>query len=152
MGGLVLVEGVVRLPFATRRAKARSHLLTLAQQVFRLYPGLEGSLFETYNWVTETDLANGLTGYRVVYGLDYFDFETDRSRVLQPPLAVRSAEEAGRFELGELDQSTLSLALERTYDEGSDVRVNHVINRILVIRGVYDDGEHEGRGRIVSLA
>lgn len=146
---------MVRLPFATRRAKARSHLVSLAHQVFGLYPGLEASVYETFNWVTEADFAGtGLDkdkGFRVVYGQDYFDFETDRSRVLQPRLLARSAEEAARFEVGELDHSSLCLALERSYPEGSNVRVNHVINRIIVIRGLYDDGGHEGRGRIVAL-
>ncbi len=102
-------------PDVPRHAPTFCHLPSRSSD----YPGLEGSLFETYNWVTETDLANRSMGYRVMYGLDYFDFKSDRSRVLQPPLAVRSAEEADRFELGELDQSALSLALERTYDEGS---------------------------------
>ena len=147
----MLVEGVVRLPFATPESTVRQQLVRLANTVFRTYPALKGTLFETFNWVTETELATDIVGYRVVYGLDYLDFESDRSRTVQERLTVTCPGDVANFSSVSRDEAALAFALERTYDEGSNVRVNHVVNRLLVIRGLVSDSQAGEQGRIVSL-
>ncbi len=152
----MLVEGVVRLPFDSGPALVRRELQDLATKVFQLFPTLDAWLFETYNWVTETNITDldeekPKKGYRVVYGLDYFDFETDRTRIVREKIPVRCPGDALNFDVSPHDANTLAIALERQYDEGSDVRVNHVINRVLVIRGLQSDLANIAHGRLVSL-
>ncbi len=157
VAALVLVEGVVRLPFDSGPALVRRELQDLAGKVFRIFPTLDAWLFETYNWVTETNLTEldedekPKKGYRVVYGLDYFDFESDRTRVVREKIPVRCPGDALSFDVSPHDAITLATALERQYDDGSDVRVHHVINRVLVIRGLQGDFADFARGKLVSL-
>lgn len=149
VGGLILVEATLRVPFELSAEEIRPLLSKLGTRIFHLYPGLSGNLFETFNYVT---VSKG-SDYRMVYGLDYFDFTHDRSKVLQEKVAVSCPADVTRFDVRELEQSSLSLALERTYDEGSDVSVVRMVNRVLVIRGVYENHEEGGssRGRIEPL-
>lgn len=149
--GLVLVEAVLRLPFSWPVSKTRKLLMFVAGEVFRTFPGLEATLFETFNYVTETDITEEITGYRLVYGIDYRDFETDSSRKVQDSVDVSSAGDVSHFDLRAHEPASLALALERQYPEASNVRVESVVNRVLVIRGLHVHDGFSTRSRSIRL-
>ncbi len=81
-----------------------------------------------------------------MYGFDYLYFETDRTRIVRDKIPVRCAGDALDFDVSRHDASTLAIALERQYDEASDVRVHHVVNR-----GLFGGLAEIARGSLVSL-
>ena len=146
---MTIAEATLRTKFNLSPSRISDLLLQLASEFFALLPGpCEVYLNECFNIVTSSPDENGKVGFRVVYGAQYGDewhqedhFKDGRfAGPIEDPIFLKNASDVSRYTHKGISEEKLCALLERNFPEGSSVCVEHVVNRVFVMRG-YIRGE-----------
>lgn len=155
MGGIQ--EATLRTLFHVDTGKIAKLLLNLTVKFFQgLPPGTPVYLQELFNVVTSSKGESGKRRFRMVYGSDYSPETLDNLEApprfggpVLDPVLITQPQQVQAYVLQDYDEEWLKDALELQFPEESQVKVEHVTNRVFLLRAYLQrrSGRRGGGGK-----